>query len=93
MACTVAAGLLPIVEQVDASLVPENLWRTLAMRPPWRGGDTSRRIPLIAGSRVAAMVARYDRDAARQILDGLAETELAKLASDGPRCLILRHLE
>ena len=39
------------------------------------------------------MVARYDRDVARQILDGLAETELAKLASDGGRRLrVPRHL-
>jgi len=83
MACTAAAGLLPIVEQVDPSLVRECLWRTLAMRPPLRSGDSREGIPLIAGSRVAAMVACYDREIARQILDGFIETELPKLAGGG----------
>lgn len=85
MACTAAAGLLPIVEQVDPSLVREYLWRTLAMRPPLRSGDERDGIPLIAGSRVAAMVACYDREIARQILDGLTATELPKLAAGGGR--------
>jgi protocatechuate 3,4-dioxygenase beta subunit len=83
MACTAAAGLLPIVEMVDPRMVREYLWRTLAIRPPLRGGDGRDAIALIAGARVAAMVARYDRDLARQILDSLAETEGSKLASGG----------
>jgi hypothetical protein len=83
MACTVAASLLPVAEQVDASLVREFLWRTLAMRPAWRSGDTRDEIPLIAGTRIALVVGRYDREIACQILDGLAETELAKAASAG----------
>ena len=37
MACTAAAGLLPIIEQVDARLLPEYLMRTLALRPPIPG--------------------------------------------------------
>jgi beta-lactamase regulating signal transducer with metallopeptidase domain/protocatechuate 3,4-dioxygenase beta subunit len=85
MACTVAAGLLPIVEQIDPSLVREYLWRTLAMRPPLRPRDERDGIALIAGSRVAAMVARYDRELARQMLDGLVASDLAKLASGGGR--------
>jgi hypothetical protein len=48
MACTAAAGLLPIIEQVDPSLVPEYLWRTLALRPALRAGDTRDGIALIA---------------------------------------------
>ena len=55
------------------------------MRPSWRSGDGRDQIPLIAGTRVAAIVARYDREAARQILDGLAEAELMKAASAGER--------
>ena len=81
MACTVAASLLPIVEQVDPTLVREYLWRTLALRPAWRSGDARDEIPLIAGTRVAAMVARYDREAARQILDVLLAAERAKASS------------
>ncbi len=83
MACTAAAGLLPIVEQVDPSRVRECLWRTLAMRPPLRSGDSRDGIPLIAGSRVAAVVACYDREMARQILDEFIETDLPKLSGGG----------
>ena len=83
MACTAAAGLLPIVEQVDPCRVREHLWRTLAMRPPLRSGDNRDGIPLIAGSRVAAMVACYDRDSALQILDGFIATDLLKLSGGG----------
>ena len=85
MACTAAAGLLPIVEQVDPTLVREYLWRTLAMRPPLRSGDDRDGIPLIAGTRVAAMVACYDREIARQTIDSLTATELTKLAAGGGR--------
>ncbi len=60
MACTAAAGLLPIVEQVDAQRIPEFIWRTLALRPPLRpripGPDG---IADHAAARVAAMVGRY----------------------------------
>ncbi len=80
MACTAAAGLLPVVEQVDPSLVREYLWRTLAMRPPLRSGDARDGIPLVAGTRVAAMVARYDREIARQMLEGFIATDLRKHA-------------
>ena len=83
MACTAAAGLLPIVEQVDPRRVQECLWRTLAMRPPLRSGDVRDGIPLIAGTRVAAMVACYDREIACQILDGFIDTDLPKLAGGG----------
>jgi beta-lactamase regulating signal transducer with metallopeptidase domain len=81
MACTAAAGLLPIVEQIDPGLVPEYLWRTLALRPPLRSGDSRDGIVLIANTRVAAMVARYDHQVARQIFAGLADRELARVIS------------
>ena len=53
------------------------------MRPPLRSGDPRDGIPLIAGTRVAAMVACYDREIARQILDGFIATELPKLSGTG----------
>ncbi|QEH37771.1 Regulatory protein BlaR1 [Aquisphaera giovannonii] len=85
MACTAAAGLLPIVEEVDPTRVREAIWRTLAMRPAYRGDDGRAEIPLIAGARVAAMVARYDRDLGRRVLDGLIRTQLDKLTTTGGR--------
>jgi hypothetical protein len=85
MACTVAAALLPIVEEVDPALVRECLWRALAMRPALRSATSPDWIELVPGVRIAALVARYDRGIARQMLDRLIETELPKLASGGGR--------
>ena len=62
MACTAAAGLLPIVEQVDARLLPEFLWRTLALRPPIPGPMDSRLdLPTSPLPTWRSMAARYDR--------------------------------
>jgi hypothetical protein len=77
MACTAAAGLLPIIEQVDASRLPEFLWRVLALRPPIPGPHGRDGIADTAAARVAAMAARYDRAIARQVLDGFADRALA----------------
>jgi beta-lactamase regulating signal transducer with metallopeptidase domain/protocatechuate 3,4-dioxygenase beta subunit len=68
-ASTAAAGLLPIVEQVDPRLVSEALGRTLALRPPLRGSDTRDAIAALSDAQVAAAVARYDHVAARAVLD------------------------
>jgi beta-lactamase regulating signal transducer with metallopeptidase domain len=73
MACTAGAGLLPIVEQVDARLIPEYLMRTLALRPPIPGPRGRDGIADIANSLLAALISRYDRAIARQILDGFAD--------------------
>ena len=56
MACTAAAGLLPIVEQVDARRLSEFIWRTLALRPPIPGPNGRDGISDIANARVAAMI-------------------------------------
>jgi hypothetical protein len=81
MACTTAAGLLPIVERVDPTLLIPCIWRTLVMRPALRPeGDPREQIPLIADLRVAAMIARYDRRVARQILDSFIQTDLPRFA-------------
>ncbi len=69
-ASTAAAGLLPIVEQVDPRLVPEALGRTLALRPPLRSSDRRDAIAAhyavaaLSDAQVAAAVARYDHAAA-----------------------------
>jgi hypothetical protein len=77
MACTAAAGLLPIVEQVDAQQLSESLWRMLALRPPIPGPNGRAGISDIANARVAAMAARYDRKVGRQVLQGFADRALA----------------
>ena len=77
MACTAAAGLLPIVEQVDARRLSEYSWRTLALRPPIPGPNGRDGISDIADARVAAMMARYDLSIARQVLNAFADRALA----------------
>ena len=79
MACTAAAGLLPIIERVDARRLPEFLWRVLALRPPIPGPNGREGIFDIASARVAVMAARYDRTIARQLFDGFADRALAPL--------------
>ncbi len=74
-----AAGLLPIVEQVDPRLVPEALGRTLALRPPLRGSDTRDAIAALSDAQVAAAVARYDHVAARAVLDACAGDLLTQI--------------
>jgi beta-lactamase regulating signal transducer with metallopeptidase domain len=77
MACTAAAGLLPIVTQVDPRRLSEFVWRTLALRPPIPGPNGRDGISNIANARVAAMIARYDRPVARQVLKVFADRALA----------------
>ncbi len=87
VACTTAAGLLPIIEQVDARLLAEYLWRTLALRPPIPGPKGRDGISDIAAADIATRAARYDRTVARQTFSGFAERALALqigLANWGP---------
>ena len=79
MACTAGVGLLPIIEQVDARLVPEFLSRALALRPPIPGATGNDGIYDIASlAIVATMVARYDRPASRQMLDVFADRAIRR---------------
>jgi hypothetical protein len=78
MACTAGAGLLPIIEQVDALRLPEFLWRTLALRPPIPGPNGRDGISDLAAAQVAAMAARYDRAIGRQVLRSFADRALAE---------------
>ena len=77
MACTSAAGLLPIIEQVDSRLLREYLWRTLALRPPIPGPKGRDGISDIADGDIATRAARYDRVVARQVFKGFADRALA----------------
>ncbi len=63
----VAGRLLPVVEQVDASRLPEYLARTLALRSPAGGRNNQAFIPEQPAS-LAMSVARYDRDLAARLL-------------------------
>ncbi len=66
----VAAGLLPIVEQVEPDRLAEFLGRTLALRPA-RGDQTDSDEAVGAGTTasLAMMVARYDRPLAARLLE------------------------
>ena len=63
----VAGRLLPVVEQVDASRLPEYLARALALRSPAGGRNNQAFIPEQPAS-LAMSVARYDRDLAARLL-------------------------
>jgi len=66
----VAAGLLPIVEEVEPDRLAEFLARTLALRPS-RGDQTELYEAGIAGTSaaLAMVVARYDRNLAARLLE------------------------
>ena len=78
MACTAGAGLLRIVEQVDARLIPEFLGRALALSPPSPEKDGSEEAHDIASAIMAMMLARYDRPASRQMLDVFADRAIRR---------------
>jgi hypothetical protein len=67
----VAAVLLPVAEAIDPGLVPEYLARALALRPPYQGGE----LFALTDAPLAFLVARYDRDIARGLLDRLVRPD------------------
>lgn len=64
---TIGGVLLPVAEAIDPRLVPEFLWRTIALRPPVPSADADWR-----DAQLAVTLARYDRDLARALLEPLA---------------------
>jgi hypothetical protein len=62
---------LPFVEQVDPALVPEYFWRILALRPA--RGDVNEWDHSLAGE-LAVLLAWYDRDVARALLQPIQGT-------------------
>ena len=74
--CVAAASLLPMVEQIDARLVPEFLGRTLALRPTIPGPMDPDAAVDMTNACLAAMIARYDRVLGRQLLEGYGQRAL-----------------
>jgi len=83
-AAYMAASLLPVVEKIDPRLVPEYVWRTVALR--WLPRklddlthtypDTSRVRSLESDATLAIFLAPYDPELARTILQPILETML-----------------
>lgn len=83
-AAYMAASLLPVVEQIDPKLVPEYVWRAVALR--WLPRklddlthtypDTSRVRSLESDATLAIFLAPYDLELARTIVQPILETML-----------------
>ncbi len=65
---TVAASLLPEVERLSPQLVPEFLWETLALRQQEEIGSIQDQ-SLQADTALASMLARYDKEMARTLVE------------------------
>lgn len=63
-----AAALLPVVEKFDPALVEGYFWRALSLREPWPAAGESARIYDMLLTDLATMIARYDREIARDLL-------------------------
>ena len=61
-----AAALLPLVEQIDPTLVPEVFWRTVAARPPV---DNPRALNDGSLSVLVQFLSWYDREAAAAVFE------------------------
>jgi hypothetical protein len=69
---SLAAKLLPVAEAIDPALVPELFWRAVSYRFPRRNDDPYEAVHprgWMADAALAYLLARYDRDVARLILD------------------------
>jgi len=66
---TIAAGLLPVVEEIDPTLVGECMWRAVSFRLHRPADDLLLAlVPEINEATLAALVARYDRGLAHELL-------------------------
>lgn len=63
-AASVAGSLLPAVEAVDATLVPEYFWRAASFRLPGAGDEAHLVNDKRSNAALAMMLARYNRDVA-----------------------------
>jgi hypothetical protein len=74
----VAAGLLPIAEAIDPTLVGECLWRAVSYRLPRSADDCLVTLqPEQNDAALAALVARYDRKLARALLPAVVKTVIS----------------
>ncbi|MGH7195057.1 MAG: hypothetical protein ACREJM_16210, partial [Candidatus Saccharimonadales bacterium] len=67
-----AAWLLSIAERIDPQLACECFWRSLALRRPRPRHDDFDDVAEEPDTELAKMLARYDRDVARALLEPLA---------------------
>jgi hypothetical protein len=77
------ARLLPLAVRVDPERAPEYLWRAIAARPPRASGvapgsaTPQVRQQYLVLAELAALVARYDREAAETVFAPVAENAQA----------------
>jgi protocatechuate 3,4-dioxygenase beta subunit len=67
-AALTAAALLPVAEKTDPALVEGYFWRSLSLREPWAMPSEPQLIREMRLAGLAAMIARYDRSIARDLL-------------------------
>lgn len=67
-----AAWLLPIAERIDPQLARECFWRSLALRRPRPRRDDFNDVAEEPDTELAKMLARYDREVARALLESMA---------------------
>jgi hypothetical protein len=65
----IAAWLLPVAERVDPDLCSELFWRSLSLRPPRPDRNNLNDQAERADIELAELLARYDRDIARALLE------------------------
>ncbi|HQU42486.1 MAG TPA: carboxypeptidase-like regulatory domain-containing protein [Pirellulales bacterium] len=71
-AALTAAALLPVAEKFDPKLVEGYFWRALSLRQPWPAPSEPQVLRDVRLAELAAMIARYDRSIARDLLSPLA---------------------
>jgi hypothetical protein len=82
---SIAGALLPVAERIDPALVPESLWRALALRPPTPKDGAREVAAAWSDAQLAIMLARYDRGLARALLEPLAAPDGLPGARTGGR--------
>ncbi len=84
-AAVVAAALLPVAERIDPSLVPGYFWRAASWRGTATAASRSRSMP---DAVLALLLARYDRDVARALLEPLVSGGLSKPGGEAGSSLL-----
>ncbi len=84
------AWLLPIAEQVDPQLARECFWRSLVARRPSTGRNDLDNEAGEPETELAKMLSRYDREAARALLEPFA-ARLPQIAAPGATTLGAWH--
>ncbi|HVA46877.1 MAG TPA: carboxypeptidase-like regulatory domain-containing protein [Pirellulales bacterium] len=91
----IAAWLLPVAERVDPDLCGELFWRSLALRLPRPGRNNLNNQAERADIELAKLLARYDRDVARALLEPLAANACAGPTAEQPDMILhaLLHVD